>query len=316
MLLQSPLIDQTYPLVLSRKFYNILNSINDDISKYLIKCFKDGEPFKETFIDVISGENDMISYISSEFVKKMISDGTFDKKEIWNSSRRSTTRIGRMIIRLTNNRFPIKDIESFVNNYKARMVSKMLIKNFKIVEGDEIKKWYLGDNYSPGGGTLNNSCMAKPSAQNFFDIYVKNPNKIKLLILLDEDQKHILGRSLVWFLDGPKNSILMDRIYYSDDYILNVFIEHAIKNGWFYKISNENPLISLMDGKSYRIRMWLRIKNYEYEKFPFVDNMGFFDPKRKILTNDPKYLKKLGSEYYYDLCDNFGGFEIRDDFEY
>jgi len=304
-----------YPLILSRKFYNILQSIDDEISKYLIKCFKDGVLFKETFID-ITIDNDIVSFLPSEVINRMMQSGDFDKKEVWISGRRISTRIGRLILRLTSNKFSEKSIESFVNSYKARIEIRSLFKNFRLVEGDEIKKWYLSDNYVPGGGTLNNSCMAKASAQNFFDIYTKNPEKIKLLILLNEEKKLILGRALIWFLDSPKQSILMDRIYYSEDYILNVFIDYATKNGWYYKVSNENPLISVMDGTPYRVKMWLRIKKYNYEKFPFVDNMGFFEPKKFILTNDPKYLKKIGSEYYYDLCDNFGGYEIRNDFEY
>jgi hypothetical protein len=55
-------------------------------------------------------------------------------------------------------------------------------------------------------------------------------------------------------------------------------------------------------------------KNYEF--FPFVDNLGFYDPNGGYLTNDPKFLKSIGCEKFYDLCDHTGGYEIRSDFDF
>ena len=307
----------TYPFIFSKKFYKILLDINDSISINLIKMFKNKEMVKETFIDITDKE-DIISFIPSEKINKLIKDNKFDSKKISSDPQKVEMKIGRLIFKLIGDKYQQKDIEDFVNNYKAILKNKSLYRNFRIVSGEDIKKWYLEKNYAIGdGGTLSKSCMKFRYAQTFFDIYTKNPDKIRLLILLDENKEFILGRALLWTMDMPKGAILMDRIYYSQDHILNMFINYAIKNEWYYKLdSNTNPMISYFNEKPFKIRMSIKIKKLKYENFPFIDSIGFYDPSKYILTNDPKYLKKLNCKEYYDLCDHLGGYEIRKDFNY
>ena len=57
-------------------------------------------------------------------------------------------------------------------------------------------------------------------------------------------------------------------------------------------------------------------KKEDHEFFPFVDNLGFYDPNTSTLSNDPKYLRTLGCGEYYDLCDHTGGYELRSDFDF
>ena len=306
----------TYPFIFTKRLYKILIKINDRISSNLIKAFENKEMFEETFVDITERE-DTISFLSSNRVNKLIMNNKFNSKEILIDPQRIEIKIGRFIYRIFGDKFPQKEIEDFVNSYKALLKHKSLYRNFKIIEGDAIKKWYLSENYSPGeGGNLSKSCMRHRFAQTFFDIYTKNPDKVKLLILLDDTKKLILGRALLWYLDIPKGVVLMDRIYYSEDHILNMFVNYAIKNEWYYKIDNDNPMISYFNDKPFNMRMVVKLKKFKYELFPFVDNMGFYSPDRFLLTNDPKYLKKIGCEKYYDLCDHLGEYEVRKDFEY
>jgi len=308
---------EIYPLVLSKRFVKILKKINDKVSNLLIQLAIDEVRYKETYIDRTDKE-DTISFIQSDKVNKLIMDGVrnFDD-ECWASPQRVEIRIGRMVFRLLVDKVTDKEIEQFVNDYKAIIKSKGLNRNFKIVEGEELKKWYLGENYSDGGGNIGNSCMRFRFCQAFLDIYVKNPDKVRLLILLDETKEKILGRALLWSLDEPNGRIFMDRVYFANDFILNMFINYAIKNGWFYKLeSMDNVMNIVYNNVVKRVTMATKIKNIEYEFFPFIDNIGFYDPKSGTLTNDPRYLEKLGIDKYYDLCDATGGYEVRTDFDF
>lgn len=308
--------NEIYPLILSMRFVRILRKINDDVSNILIQYFKEKKNFRETFIDRTEKE-DIVSFISSEKVNKMISEGLTNLNELWLSPLRVEIKIGRLVNRIVGDKVKPQEIENFVNDYKAIIKLKELSKRFKIIEGDDIKKWYLQENYAEGGGNLSKSCMRFKFCQSFLDLYSKNPEKIKLLILLDETKNKILGRAVIWVLDVPKNKILMDRVYFTDDFILNMFINYAIKNDWFYKLENmDNVMLVAYKDKIIRITLAVGLKKLEYNYYPFIDNIGFYDPKRNILTNDPKYLKKLGCESYYDLCDVTGGYEVRTDFDF
>ena len=109
----------------------------------------------------------------------------------------------------------------------------------------------------------------------------------------------------------------MDRVYFTNDFIFNMFINYAIKNNFLYKIENMNNVMQAVYAhKIIRTTMLVNIKKLNYEFFPYVDNLGFYDPVNSILANDPKYLKSIGCEKYYDLCDTSGGYELRDDFDF
>jgi len=303
---------KVYPLILSKRFINFLDKIDDKISNMLIRISKEKKlNFEETYIDR-TDKNDTVTFIKSDKIKEL---KTID--EYWSSHQRIEIKIGRLINKLIGKKVNPQDIENFVNDYKALIDAKKLNKNFKIYEGEELKKWYSQDNYSVGGGNLNNSCMKYRYCQSFLDIYVKNPTKIKLLVLLDDTKEKILGRSLLWYLDRPKGKILMDRVYFTNDFIFNMFINYAIKNNFLYKIENMNNVMQAVYAhKIIRTTMLVNIKKLNYEFFPYVDNLGFYDPVNSILANDPKYLKSIGCEKYYDLCDTSGGYELRDDFDF
>ena len=68
-----------------------------------------------------------------------------------------------------------------------------------------------------------------------FDIYCKNPEKCKLLILLNEEEK-LMGRALIWVgMRKPTGRVYMDRIYVVNDADIKLYIDYAIENNWLYK---------------------------------------------------------------------------------
>lgn len=306
-----------FPLVLSKRFVRILKIINDDISEKILRLAREGVKFRDSFID-ITEENDMITLLSSDKINKMIIDKDINLiDKCWTGQNRSFKKIGRFIFSMMGEEISNQDIENFVNEYKSVIRNKTLSKNFKIIQGEEIRKWYLSENYVDGGGNLKNSCMRHRYCQRFFDLYVNNPDKVKMLILLDSTKQKILGRALLWTLDGPSGAIFMDRVYFSTDFILNMFINKAIKNKWYYKLeSMDNILQVVYDNKVIRLTMVVEINDKKLNGFPFVDNLGFYDPRLHTLSNDPKYFKSLGSDRYYDLCDHTGEYELRNDFDF
>jgi len=104
---------------------------------------------------------------------------------------------------------------------------------FKLVQGEDIRKYYLGDNYTKlESSTLHQSCMRGRDCQPYFDFYVEH---LKMLVAFDSDHR-IYGRALLWenvFLNG-KSITFLDRIYG-----VNAFVamakEYAKKHGWYHK---------------------------------------------------------------------------------
>ena len=187
-------------------------------------------------------------------------------------------------------------IEEFVNLYKSSIDGDDLT-NFEMVKGEDIRKWYLRDNYEQERGQLGNSCMRYKSCQDYFDIYVKNPDICQLVILKsDDDKDKIKGRALVWKLtDGE---YYMDRVYTINDSDKLLFIDYARIN----KIKN------LYDGSS---DSWREVKlgDYTYKKYPYMDTFVVYNPTTKILSGDEDLWPGQG---YISIQDTQGGFRAED----
>lgn len=303
--------DDYFTFFISRKIIYILKKIDNDISREILSLYNKKGKTKETFID-ITDKSDIISYIQSSKINQIIKNKENTHiSDLWNITDKSEMRIGRFIFKLFGEKFNNKEIEDFVNKFKSIIRFKTLKRNFKLVDGENLKKWYLSDNYSEGGGNLQNSCMRFRYCQSFLNFYSKNSDKVKLLILLDENKIKILGRSLVWKLDKPKN-FFMDKIYSSDDFISNMFVNYAIKNGWIYKGNDYELDIVIKNKEKFKTTMIVQLGEFDYDYFPFLDNLCYYDPKTYLLSNNPKYFQKLGSQYYYDLCDHTGGYDVYD----
>ncbi len=147
----------------------------------------------------ISDKNDEISFIpNSQYNKFIENDDDISRKS------KNFTKIGRFIRQIykdNNKHITDTQIEKFVNSYKAKYDEYYKIQSdyeLKIVSGEEIKKWYLRDNYyghESDGGELWKSCMKHSTCQRFFDIYINNSNKISLVVLTKSDK--LIARALL-----------------------------------------------------------------------------------------------------------------------
>lgn len=280
---------------LSFRFREILvrMSKNDDIAKFILGLEQNQDyayPF--SFIDITDIE-DQVSFIQLNKYKQIIDNGHRNVQELlWSSPSRSDVKIGRLIIKLAPI-FKSADVENFVNHYKAEY--KNMLKNikFKVVEGEDILKYYNGKKYDRGSGSLNKSCMRYDQCASYMDLYKLNPTKIKMLILLDNKKDALRGRAILWKLDDP-DTWFLDRIYTTDDSDTFLFKKHAEKNGWLYKNSQTFDAVNVMkDNKELFLEMRINDIKGQFDYFPYIDTLLYYNKKNKYLTNSEKDYNEL-----------------------
>lgn len=222
-------------------------------------------------------------------------------QRVW-STNRQEIKIGRVIrALLTSAKSEIldKDIEEFVNKYKStidRMNDKFSY--FEVVNGEVIAHWYNYRNYIIRSGTIGSSCMSNVD-DDYFDIYVSNPDVCSLVILKsEENESKISGRALLWKLRDGKR--YMDRIYTVKDSDIQFFRDYAKENGWYYKHFNGSSASDLAvdpDGKNVNLDIVVDIKPGSYERYPYLDTLKYWSKKGVLSTS------QSGSDYLLEGTD-------------
>jgi hypothetical protein len=184
--------------------------------------------------------------------------------------------------------FKDSDFENFVNIYKSLYTKSN--NQFKFVTGEDIRKYYLEDNYAASQGQLGNSCMRYESCQDYLDIYVENEESCRLLILLNGEDK-ICGRAIVWKLSKSpcEAEYFMDRVYTIVDSDVLKFIDIAEKEGWLYKqrMNSErvNNIIFLYKGELILGQIETPLSSVEFDRYPFMDTVAYVDIENHIGSN-------------------------------
>ncbi len=236
------------------------------------------------------------------------------------STNRQQLKIGRAIRALLKKAevdFVDKDIESFVNLYKA-YVDKINDKFslFEIVDEEKIGYWYNSSRYdSEDGrkGSLWSSCMSNVP-ERYFDIYMSNPDVCKLIILKSpNDDTKIIGRALLWTIESGEKFV--DRIYTIKDSDVQLFRDYAKENGWYWKYynssSDSNQVYSPI-GDSTRLNLTVRIKKGSYSAYPYLDTLKYLNKSDGTLstekTSDCYILEDTGGEHLTgcEECDGEG----------
>jgi len=122
--------------------------------------------------------------------------------------------------------FKDSEFEAFVNEYKSECDKET--KKFVIRENKDIPEVYCMTR-ERGGGTLNDSCMNND--REYVEMYAHCPS-VRILCLMNTANE-LAGRALLWTL--PDGNTLVDRMYVAQDHYYDMFIDHAIENGWMYK---------------------------------------------------------------------------------
>ena len=206
----------------------------------------------------------------------------------WSTTNRMEIKYGRGLKRIMDFLYQINDssitwfriiqtdtfIEQYVNKLKAIYNPTITIEH---VKGSDIKAWYYGARYAEENiGTLGNSCMRGRCQQNYFDIYTMNPDKVEMIIVLN-NERQLIGRAILWRLDyanGSGNNMFMDRIY-GNDVIIERLKQYAIENMYWHKYEqsfNCNRVVA-PDGTIQEGDFHIVLKNTDQELYPYMDTM-------------------------------------------
>ena len=265
-------------------------------------------------ITLVELEGDKLSFMSKAAIDSRYPDfmKRLDKGEInitnanmvKQFSGRNQIKIGKFVTSVLG---PVsaKDLEDFVNKLKS---SKDRGLEIKIVEGDEIKKYYrteaLSDNPNLSGSEIMRSCMrdkekVKP---NVFDIYTKNPESCKMVVMLDENGG-LVSRAILWKvnnsqnnhtnerteetrgLDLPESFWFMDRVYSVENWMDKSMYDWADKKGYAYKRGNFGNRNIVFNGVGGHCEMEVDVKKIGYRGFPFMDTFIYYDVKNGKLRN-------------------------------
>ena len=231
----------------------------------------------------VSNKNDEIMFIPDKQYYASLSSGKdFPKKSI--------SKVGRLVRKILKDNYKKnysdKDIEEFVNNFKATWDKIYKNREVKIVTGDEILYWYDERNYKYDYGTLGNSCMRGKEKNSFMEFYAKNPDKISLVVVIEDGE--LIARALLWKLDKSEDNKIeyyLDRIYSSSDSVNNYLLNWVYRN--FENVSLESYT------NSYNEKMICTLNEVIFDRYPYLDTLRFLYVK---LVNTK--LEKIGEAFY------------------
>jgi hypothetical protein len=313
----------TLSLYFSTELKKLLNNISKssqpgyEIAKYLLSCHNlPNKRYEMTFVD-ITDKNDKISFLQVNRAKrffdengdkKKIDDWAFDQwynktlnmpGKVW-KEQRSEIGIGKFTNKIYQNdkkSITSKELENFVNLYKSFYdLENKSLSRFEVVSGEDIKKWYLNENYAEQKGQLGSSCMRHKSCQNYFGIYTQNPEVVSLVILKSpEDDTKIVGRALLW--KSVKGNKIMDRVYFINDSDKILFEKFAEKNGW---ISKEDMTWEELEKNQIQLKKW------KFDYYPYLDTFCFLNKSTGLLSTDEDlwpgqgYIRLQSTGGYFD----------------
>jgi hypothetical protein len=200
--------------------------------------------------------------------------------DLWHSPKRFNIKPGAFVKKVLSN-IPEKEIEKFATLFKNIQSAPDF--TFKVVDGEDILKYYLYNSYVEQSSSLGASCMKHRACQDFLGIYVDNPDMVKMLVMLDRNEK-LIGRSLLWNTDTK----IMDRIYtIGDDDFTNHFKKWADDNGYMYKREQRwnNTLLFQSKDEVSKLELSLTLKNKDYRRYPYLDTFKFFNQETGTFYN-------------------------------
>lgn len=274
---------KTSDIYTTQEFRNILKIFADKstYAKLLLKKRINKDMLQDdhiNYFDISKSDMSKISYLTKDRID-LISQSEED--DFWSTSRRYKGKPGAFINKIFKD-VPNKEVENFATLWKTFSLEKAF--NFKVVEGEDVRKYYSEDHHHKCSGSLENSCMKYDKCQKYLDIYVDNG--VKMLVMFFKETDEILGRALLWeTIDGKK---VMDRIYtvYDEEY-LNHFIKWADDNDYYYKTKQNwfQAIQFTKKGKSDEFKFEIKLNNSDYKYYPYLDTFKFLDKNSGTISN-------------------------------
>jgi hypothetical protein len=271
--------------------------------------FDEHEKLNISYFTISDTNNNTIEFYDPDKAKSM---GIEDIK----GSEIKVGKLIRKLLKMFDEVFTDKDIENFVNTYKA--FYDFEIKGEKLFEIMDVKKGipysYNTLNFRENRGTLDNSCMN--DEEDILNFYINHTKGNLRVLVLKAPNGQLLGRSLIW--KTMDNKIFMDRVYTSNDSDIEAFIKYAKDNKWIYKqkqsYRNRREMIPDDNYKnSHRVKLDVDVDDFEpgdaifsinhgEVQFPYLDTLNIFYWQKGILSN-----KSVYGNYYIRLQSQYGG---------
>ena len=311
-------------MIASQRLIELLSRMNHQISYELSEMIRWKTNTVISYLD-FGDEEDSVTFIySNKLIELMDENLDTCNSRAW-VEKRSEMRIGKIIKLIFKDRYPINmpkgdnytgtpyDIETFVNIFKKERNKKVNYKNFSEVKGSTLVKWYNYKQHTRFANeetSLGKSCMRHDKASNFLKMYALNEDKVNMLILKDDEGK-IKARALIWYLDNM-DRILMDRIYSVNDFDIELFKDYAKERGWLHKYRQtygwSQPIVDTRNNNVLsweKIYMEVRLKNYNFKKYPYLDTLSVFNPTTGVLCNNGDLLRKKPYLHLMDYQGNY-----------
>lgn len=281
--------------IFSNSFWEFLMSIKKEsrIARLILSVFQlHNDGFKNMLPRVLTTKQiNYITYRSDGDISFLPNgkDHIVNDDNTWSRANRQSGKPARVIRKLFTDKMlellNEKDFEIFNNYYKCKFDTSKY--TFDLLPNDEIKRIYDMD-IEEGGSSLNNSCMNGKS--NYLNIY-KHCDQLQILVLFNNDNQ-LAGRSLVWTIE---DIILMDRVYVTQDYLYDLFIDYAKSNNWWYKqdyksMHDRRTFID-SNGQVVYNKYFTIYTDTEFNYYPYIDTFCYGE--EGYLTN-----KDVG-EYEY-----------------
>lgn len=257
-------IKNYYQFILESILYvnDDLNKILDEMKSPIALKFKEliGKDIKTKYNLLKPSDSDSILFTNDSNLKSIKPE---DYKGGFNN-----ISVGRLVKNILKDNdiqdFSEKDIEDFVNEFKYLNEISETVDKIKIVEGEDIRKYYHESKYefNESSNTLAKSCMKYDRCQPYLQMYVDNPAQVKLVVLFGNDDK-IKARALLWKTDI---GYYLDRIYHTNNHedmlIKNWVRKNVSKTTQFYP-PKEEMYVKLSHGK-------------DYDQYPFMDTFHYY----------------------------------------
>jgi hypothetical protein len=272
-------------LYTSDEFKKVLSSMNDETARHLLSLID--KDIKTNYnILKTTDANDTISFIpDNQAITKLKS---INLPALF-LSKANTTSIGRICRSILNDNGiskTDKEMEIFVNGFKAAY-DKINTKedSIRIVSGEDIRYWYFEERYCDATrrsrGSLGKSCMRYDEAQDYLNIYVKNPDVCKLVIQVDEGNK-LLSRALLW--ETTNNSLYLDRVYYTND------SDNQLLASWTKEKFKDRNVIFIGTREKLEVKLGPIL---DYVQYPYMDSfVYFYAGEQKLYNYDPDKVER------------------------
>jgi hypothetical protein len=126
-----------------------------------------------------------------------------------------------------------------------------------------------------------------------------------------EDSSKIKGRAIVWTLSDGK--IFIDRIYYIDESDVTLFRIYAKEKKWYSKKDNNSTnYAGCIDPNDAVVNLGdisVNLGNYDYEYYPYMDTLKYYNSAKNKLSNYPISNNELFLE---DTSGGYSSPECRD----